>query len=56
MAPLLAGLLLVALGLAGLAAWRCELLLLLRGAVPLLLILAGIFAALVGLDSLRKKR
>lgn len=56
MVALLGGLAALLLGLIGLAAWWDEFIWLLKGCIPLVLILAGALAAYLGSEELKDKR
>ena len=55
MTLLLSGAVAAILGLVGLIEWRRDCLVLLRGGLPLLLLLGGVLAAYIGFDDLQSK-
>jgi len=56
MTALLGGIVALVLGLIGIIVWWCDFLLILRGSVPLILLLGGALAAYLGFEELKDKR
>ncbi len=56
MVSLIVGVVALVLGLVGIIAWRGSFLIVLKGALPPILILVGALALFLGLDTMREKK